>query len=65
MSKQIYVLGGYVLGGYPTYQEHYDHIKHIVKNNESKYTQSGIQFNDSLNPEHSWNQLAPSTEENL
>ena len=56
----------HLLGGYVTYQEHYEHVKHIVNDNESKYTESDIddiEIDDNLNPEHTWNQLAPSTEE--
>ena len=42
-----------LLGGYSTYEEHYNHVKHIVDSLE-------IDENNFL--EHVWNQIAPNTE---
>ena len=56
-----------LLGGYSSYQEHYEVVKHIVLDNERKYTLAdveGIEINPDNNPEHAWDLLAPSTEAN-
>ena len=55
-----------LLGGYSSYEEHYQHVQRIVIDNESKYTQDNIddiEFDENQNPEHAWNQLAPSNQE--
>ena len=55
-----------LLGGYPSYEAHYRHVCDTVHSNESKYTvkdldEVDIDENDA--PEHLWNSIAPSTEE--
>ena len=55
-----------LLGGFSSYEEHYQHVQQIVIDNENKYTQDNIdeiEFDDNQNPEHGWNKLAPSNEE--
>ena len=55
-----------LLGQYPTYEEHYRHVKTIVQTNESKYTKADIddiEVDEDGPPEHLWNGIAPSTEE--
>ena len=55
-----------LLGGYPTYEDHYRHVCDTVHTNEAKYTKEDI---DSIDveengpPEHLWDNIAPSTEE--
>ena len=55
-----------ILGGYPSYEAHYRHVCDTVLTNESKYTNESIDeldVDENGPPEHSWNSLAPSTEE--
>ena len=54
-----------VLGGYTTYEQHYNHVKHIVTANEQKYTTAdinNIEIDENNVPDHAWNQIAPNTE---
>ncbi len=54
-----------LLGGYSTYEEHYNHIKPIIVANEQKYTLADIEVlevDENNIPEHAWNQIAPNTE---
>ena len=56
-----------LLGGYPTYEAHYRHVCDTVHTNESKYTKEdiyGIDVDENGPPEHLWDNIAPSTEEN-
>ncbi len=56
-----------LLGSYSTYEEHYCHVKSVVILNEKKFTKSiveDIDFDTHGYPEHAWEQLAPSTEDN-
>ena len=55
-----------LLGGYETYEQHYNHVKNIVQANETKYTKEEIEdmdIDEDGPPEHLWNSIAPSTEE--
>ena len=55
----------YLLGGYATYEEHYNHVRRIIEHNESKYTQANVdsmEVDENDLSEHVWNQLAPNTE---
>ncbi len=54
-----------LLGGYSTYEEHYNHVRHIVTTNEQKYTLANIdslEMEENYIPEHAWNLIAPNTE---
>ena len=56
-----------LLGGYSTYEEHYNYVKHIVTANELKYMLADIYslvIDENNIPEHAWNQIAPNTESN-
>ena len=55
-----------ILGGYTTYEEHYNHVKSTVVTNENVFTSSCLDDMDvdtNSRPEHVWDQLAPSTQE--
>ena len=55
-----------LLGGYETFQQHYNHVKTIVLNNQKKYTNTDIEdieVDEHGPPEYLWNSIAPSTEE--
>ena len=55
-----------LLGGYDTYEQHYQHVQAIVDTNEQKYCSDevdNIDLNENGPPEHLWSQIAPSTEE--
>ena len=54
-----------LLGGYSTYEEHYNHVKRSIIANEAKYSQAdadSIQIDENCPPEHAWNEIAPNTE---
>ena len=54
-----------LLGGYSTYEEHYNHVKHIITANQLKYTQADVdslEIDENNFPEHVWNQIPPNTE---
>jgi hypothetical protein len=54
-----------LLGGYSTYEEHYQSVCSIVVSNEKKYSKSdidGIRLDENSPTEHAWNQIAPGTE---
>ena len=56
-----------LLGSYSTFEEHYQHVRKIVVDNESKYCQAdveNVQLDEGGPPEHAWNQIAPNTEHN-
>ena len=56
-----------LLGGYSTYEEHYNYVKHIIIANELEYTQvdvDNLEIDENNFPEHVWNQIAPNTESN-
>ena len=56
-----------LLGGYPTYEAHYRHVCDTVHTNEAKYTKEDIDdidVDENGPPEHLWDNIAPSTEEN-
>ena len=56
-----------LLGGYPTYEAHYRHVCDTVYTNEAKYTKediASIDVDENGPPEHMWDNIAPSTEEN-
>ena len=48
-----------LLGGYSTYEQHYNHVKSLVIANENKYSQT----DEDGPPEHLWSQIAPTTEQ--
>ena len=55
-----------LLGGYSTYQEHYQHVYATILANESKYTLAAIdsiEVDEDGPPEHVWSQIAPTTEQ--
>ena len=55
-----------LLGGYSTYEEHYDHVRSVVVANEQKYSKTDvedIEFVGDGPPEHLWASIAPCTEE--
>ena len=55
-----------LLGGYETYEQHYNHVTNIVHANESKYIKEDIDdidVDEDGPPEHLWNSIAPSNEE--
>ena len=50
-----------LLGGYETYEQHYNHVKNMVQANEIKYTKEEIEDIDvdaDGPPEHLWNSIA-------
>lgn len=54
-----------LLGRFSSYEQHYNVVKRIVLDNESKYTLSQVEEIDvdiQNVPEHAWNLLAPCTE---
>ena len=56
-----------LLSGYSTYEEHYNHVKHIIITNQLKYIQTDVdnlEIDENNFPEHVWNQIAPNTESN-
>ena len=56
-----------LLGDYPSYKAHYGHLCDTVYTNEGKYTIEDVGDMDvdkNSPPEHLWNSIAPSTEEN-
>ena len=56
-----------LLGGYPTYEAHYRHVCDTVYTNEAKYTKediASIDVDENGPPEHMWDNIAQSTEEN-
>ena len=51
-------------GGYATYEQHYNHVKHIVTANEQKYTIADIdstEIDENNVSDHACNQIAPNT----
>ena len=55
-----------LLGGFSTYEEHYNNVKPTVLANENVFTVSDVgdtQVDMDSRPEHVWDQLAPSTQE--
>ena len=55
-----------LLGGYETYEQHYQHVQSIVQANEKKYCNEevdNVDLDENGPPEHLWSQIAPSTEE--
>ena len=55
-----------LLGGYSTYEEHYNNVHSVISANEKKYNFVYVDDIDvSLEgpPEHIWDEIAPSTEE--
>ena len=55
-----------LLGGYSTYEEHYNNVHSIISSNEKKYNfvyVDDIDVNLEGPPEHIWDEIAPSTEE--
>ena len=55
-----------LLGGYSTYEQHYNHVKSLVVANENKYSQTdvdNVDIDEDGPPEHLWSQIAPSTEQ--
>ena len=55
-----------LLGGYLTYEQHYNHVKSLVIANENKYSQTdvdNVDIDEDGPPEHLWSQIAPSTEQ--
>ena len=55
-----------LLGGFETFEEHYNRVKRIVLANEDKYTEADIDdidVDEDGPPEHLWSDIAPSTEE--
>ena len=56
-----------LLGGYPSYEAHYRHMCDTVHTNEAKYTVEDVDdmdVDENDPPEHLWDSIAPSTEEN-
>ena len=56
-----------LLGGYPSYEVHYRHVCDTVHTNEAKYTIEDVDdmdVDENGPPEHLWDSIAPSTEEN-
>ena len=54
-----------LLGGYSTYEEHYNHVKRIIIANEAKYNLAdvdSVEIDENSPPEHAWNEIAPNTE---
>ena len=54
-----------LLSGFSTYEEHYNHVKHLIIANEAKYSQAdvdSVQVDENNLPEHVWNQIAPNNE---
>ena len=54
-----------LLGGCASYAEHYELVRDVVVENESKYTNDDIEnmnVDEESRPEHAWCQIAPSTE---
>ena len=54
-----------LLGGCTSYAEHYELVRAVVVENESKYTDEDIEnmnVDEDSRPEHAWCQIAPSTE---
>ena len=46
-----------LLGGYATYEEHYNHVRRIIDANVSKYTQADVDSMEVVEndpPEHSY-----------
>ena len=55
-----------LLGGYSTYEEHYNNVHSTVYANECQYTcdhVEDLQIDPDNRPEHIWDEIAPSTEE--
>jgi hypothetical protein len=55
-----------IIGGYETYEEHYNNVQHIIKINELKYNElavNDVEYNESGPPEHIWSYIAPGNEE--
>ena len=55
-----------LLGGYSTYEQHYNHVKVTVLANENKYSLTDIDnvdIDEDGPPEHLWSQIAPTTEQ--
>ena len=56
-----------LLGGYPSYEAHYRHVCDSVHTNEARYTVEDVDdmdVDENGPPEHLWDSIAPSTEEN-
>ena len=53
-----------LLGGYPTYEAHYRHVCDTVHTNDTKEDVDDIDVDENGPPEHLWDNIAPSTEEN-
>ena len=54
-----------LLGGFTTYEEHYNNVLPIIITNENKYNAANVEninLDDVDNPQHGWDQLAPSNE---
>ena len=54
-----------LLGGYESYEEHYNHVLTVITENESKYTAANIEnasYDEDNCPQHAWDELAPGAE---
>ena len=56
-----------LLGGFSTYEEHYNNVHGTISENESKYTSDFVEhihIDPDCLPEQIWDEIAPSTEDN-
>ena len=60
-----YIEASDLLGGYESYEEHYNHVLTVITENESKYTAADIEnasYDEDNRPQHAWDELAPGAE---
>ena len=56
-----------LLGGYPSYEAYNRHVCDTIHTNEAKYTiedVNDVDVDENGPPEHLWDSITPSTEEN-
>ena len=53
-----------LLGGFESYEEHYNNMHSQIIENERKYSEEQINIDNGGPPQHMWDDLAPSTEHN-
>ena len=60
-----YIEASDLLGGYESYEEHYNHVLNEIIQNERKYTAADVEnvnYDEENRPQHAWDELAPGAE---
>ena len=60
-----YIEASDLLGGYESYEEHYNHVLNEIIQSERKYTAADVEnvnYDEENRPQHAWDELAPGAE---